>query len=62
MKFLIQTHEDFFKKKEGTVIAVEEDIKEYLDDMEFKKQFKDTVELRTMVYYKTRFEKKNKSN
>lgn len=62
VKFLIKTHGDFFKKKDGAVIALQEDIKSYLENEEFKKHFKDAIELRTKVYYKTRFENKNKSN
>ncbi|WP_207720999.1 hypothetical protein [Clostridium gasigenes] len=61
VKFLIKTHGEFFKKKEGVVIELQEDMKEYLNNEEFKKHFKDAIELRTKVYYKTRFENKNKS-
>ncbi|MBU3134409.1 DEAD/DEAH box helicase family protein [Clostridium gasigenes] len=56
VKFLIQTHGEFFRKKDGAVIALEEDLKYYLDDVEFRVHFREAVELRTMVYYKTRFE------
>ncbi|MEG1312553.1 MAG: DEAD/DEAH box helicase, partial [Romboutsia sp.] len=35
VKFLIKTHGDFFKKKDGAVIALEEDIKNYLNNEEF---------------------------
>ncbi|MEG2917833.1 MAG: hypothetical protein RR851_07890 [Clostridium sp.] len=59
IKALLQTHGDFFGSGQGeNLIALQEDIAQFINDEEFIKHFKDAIELRTMVYYKTRFSNK----
>lgn len=58
IKYLLKTHGDFFKTTSRSLIALQEDIIGFIKDEEFKRHFKDAIDLRTIVYYKTRFMKK----
>ena len=55
IKFLLKTHGDFFVEKEGTVLALRDDLKEIIKDENFKIHMKDTIDLRVKTYYKHRF-------
>lgn len=55
IKYLVKTHGDFFKTTSRSLIALQEDLKEFIKDEDFKRHFKDAIDLRTIVYYKTRF-------
>ena len=56
VKFLLQSEASFFKEKEGYVIALDEALKPFKDLASFKQQFVDVIELRTLIYYKDRFD------
>ena len=60
IKFLIKTHGDFFKEKEGCLIALQDDLKEIINNDAFKKHMKDTIDFRVESYYKNRFLNKEK--
>ncbi|MBC5629788.1 DEAD/DEAH box helicase [Clostridium sp. NSJ-6] len=55
VKFLLKTHGDFFKVKEGSVIALQDDLKQFINNEAFKKHMKDAIDLRVETYYKNRF-------
>lgn len=55
IKFLLKTHSDFFKEKEGYLLALREDLKEIIKDNAFKEHMKDAIDLRVKTYYKHRF-------
>lgn len=57
IKFLNMTHGDFFIKKEGCALALNDKLKDYINLESFIEHFKDIIEYRTVTYYKTRFEK-----
>lgn len=54
IKFLNKTHSEFFIKKEGCALALNEDLKDYIHLKTFKNHFKDIIEYRTISYYKER--------
>ena len=60
IKFLMQSASDFFKEKEGYVLALPDEMKEYKTLESFKNHFADIIELRVLNYYKDRFEKQEK--
>lgn len=60
IKFLKQSASDFFKEKEGYVLALPDEMKEYKTLESFKNHFADIIELRVLNYYKDRFEKQEK--
>lgn len=57
IKFLKQSASDFFVEKEGYVLALTEDIAQFITIESFKQHFNDIVELRVLNYYKERFQK-----
>lgn len=57
IKFLNKTHGEFFIKKEGCALALNDDLKDYINLESFIRHFKDIIEYRTITYYKSRFEK-----
>lgn len=59
VKFLNKSSGEFFIKKEGCVLALNEDLKEYIKSESFIEHFKDIIDYRTLYYYKTRYEEKN---
>lgn len=60
IKFLIKTHGGFFKEKEGCLIALQDDLKEIINNEAFKKHMKDAIDFRVEAYYKNRFLNKEK--
>lgn len=54
IKFLLKTHGDFLKEKEGYALALQNDLKDIIKDEEFKKHMKDAIELRVETYYRNR--------
>ena len=57
IKFLNMTHGEFFIKKKGCALALNDKLKDYIHLESFIEHFKDIIEYRTVTYYKTRFEK-----
>ena len=55
VKFLLKTHGDFFKVTDGSVIALQDDLKKFINSEAFKKHMKDAIDLRVETYYKNRF-------
>ena len=56
--FLAKTHSEFFTKKEGCALALNDDLKDFIKLKTFGKHFKDIIEYKTITYYKSRFEDK----
>ena len=57
VKFLKKTHGEFFKPKEGYVLSLSDELKDFIHLKSFKNHYKDIIEYRTLYYYKTRYEK-----
>lgn len=53
--FLKKTHGEFFKDKEGYALALNEDLREYINSDKFKEHFRDIIDCRTVTYYKNRY-------
>lgn len=51
---MLKTHGDLFKEKENNIIALQEDLKEIIENKSFKEQMKDAIEYRVEDYYKSR--------
>jgi hypothetical protein len=51
---MLQSHGDFFVKKEGTLLALAEDLQEVIHLSAFKKHMKDAIDYRVMSYYRNR--------
>ncbi|MDU6296187.1 DEAD/DEAH box helicase family protein [Clostridium celatum] len=60
VKFLIKTHGDFFKVKENCVMALQDDLKELINNKAFIEHMKDAIDFRVESYYKNRFFNKEK--
>ena len=58
IKFLNKSTGEFFIKKDGCVLALSDDLKDYIKMESFIEHFKDIIEYKTLYYYKTRFEAK----
>ena len=54
IKFMLKTHGDFFKEKENNTIALQEDLKEIIENKSFKEEMKDAIEYRVKDYYRNR--------
>ena len=54
IRFLNKSSGEFFIKKEGCALALNENLKDYIHLETFKQHFKDIIEYRTMSYYKER--------
>ncbi|HHU73640.1 MAG TPA: DEAD/DEAH box helicase family protein [Clostridiales bacterium] len=52
--FMLQSHGDFFVKKEGPLLALAEDLQEVIHLSAFKKHMKDAIDYRVMSYYRNR--------
>ena len=55
IKFLLKTHGEFFKEKEECLIALQDDLKDIINNEAFKKNMKDSIDFRVESYYKNRF-------
>ena len=55
IKFLLKTHGEFFKEKEECFIALQDDLKDIINNEAFKKNMKDSIDFRVESYYKNRF-------
>lgn len=55
IKFLLKTHGEFFKEKEQCLIALQDDLKDIINNEAFKKNMKDSIDFRVESYYKNRF-------
>ena len=53
--FLRESGKGFFIKREGSALALSEELREIVEDKAFIRHFKDTVDLRVMDYYKRRY-------
>ena len=56
--FLQESGKDFFVKKEGTALALKEDLTDVILQPAFGEQMKDVIEYRAMDYYRRRYEEK----
>ena len=56
--FLQESGKGFFVKKEGTALALKEDLKDVILQPAFGEQMKDVIEYRAMDYYRRRYEEK----
>ena len=56
VKFLTESGRGFFVKKEGTVLALNDQLKQVVKQPGFAEQMKDIIEYRTMNYYRMRYE------
>ena len=54
IKFMLKTHGDFFKEKEESIMALQEDLKEIIKNKSFKEEMKDAIEYRVKDYYRNR--------
>lgn len=52
--FMLQTHGDFFVKKDGALLAIAEDFAEVVKTDAFAKHMKDAIDYRVMSYYRNR--------
>ena len=55
IKFLLKTHCDFFKQKDGCLMALQDDLKDIVSNETFKNHMKDAIDFRVAIYYKNRF-------
>ena len=53
--FLQESGKGFFVKREGSALALSEELREIVRDEAFIRHFKDVVDLRVMDYYKIRY-------
>ena len=60
IKFLLKTHGDFFKEKEGCLMALQDALQDIISNEDFKRHMKDAIDLRVETYYKNRFFSKEK--
>ena len=58
IKFLKASGKGFFIDKEGFAIALRDDLKDCIENESFQFHMKDTLEYRTMEYYRRRYEEK----
>lgn len=56
--FLQESGKGFFVKKEGTALALKEDLTDVILQSAFGEQMKDVIEYRAMDYYRRRYEEK----
>ena len=56
--FLQESGKGFFVKKEGTALALKEDLTDVILQPAFGEQMKDVIEYRAMDYYRRRYEEK----
>lgn len=59
VKYLLASGKGFFIEKEGYILSLSNDLKDYLDDKVFVEHYQDIVEYRAMDYYKRRYDKSN---
>lgn len=57
IKFLKASGKGFFVEKEGSVLALREDLADIIQNEAFQRHMKDIIEYRTMEYYRRRYEK-----
>ena len=57
--FLQESGKGFFVQREGSALALCDDLKEVVGDECFGIHFRDVIEFRTMDYYKRRYDKKD---
>ena len=56
--FMLETHSDFFIRKDGAALALTDDLADYIQMEAFKYHMKDAIDYRVMCYYRNRgFEK-----
>ena len=60
--FLQESGKGFFVKKEGTALALKEDLADVILQPAFGEQMKDVIEYRAMDYYRRRYEEKLQRN
>lgn len=53
--FLLESGKGFFVKKEGSALALREELKDVIDSPVFAEQMKDVIEYRVMDYYQRRY-------
>jgi superfamily II DNA or RNA helicase len=54
IRFMLKTHNDFFIKKEGYLLALTNDLKSVVEQDVFSKHMKDAIDYRVMSYYRNR--------
>ena len=59
IKFLKESGKGFFVDKEGYALAIRDDLKDVINNDDFKRQMKDILEYRTMEYYRRRYNKED---
>lgn len=52
--FMLETHSDFFVKREGTALALSDDMADYINLEAFTLHMKDAIDYRVMSYYRNR--------
>lgn len=62
VKFLMESGKGFFVKKEGMILALNEQLGEVVKQVAFEEQMGDIIDYRTMDYYRRRYESKSKGN
>jgi len=58
IKYLNKSHNQFFIKKDGYELALNDKLKDHLNNQSFKQHFKDILEYRQLNYYKNRYNKR----
>lgn len=56
-KFLLKSSSDFFKEKEGYLLALDDSLASFIENEAFKEHFKDVIDYRVTRYYRERFKK-----
>lgn len=56
-KFLLKSSSDFFKEKEGYLLALDDSLAPFIENEAFKEHFKDVIDYRVTRYYRERFKK-----
>lgn len=62
VRFLMESGKGFFEKRQGSVLALNQQLSISVKDPEFAKQLGDIIEYRTMDYYRKRYERLIKEN
>ena len=55
VNFLLKSGKEFFVKKEGSVLALRDEMKEIIKHPVLAEQMKDVIEYRAMDYYRRRY-------
>ena len=55
INFLVKTGDNFFRRKEGYTIALNDELMNVIDSQALAMHFKDAIDYRAMEYYRSRY-------